>query len=250
MINAIIIDDEQHCIDRLQNLISLYCNDEVQIVNTYTNVEDAIEGLKMESPDLIFLDIQINNRTGFELLEETKNRSFNVVFTTAFEQYALKAFKFSAADYLLKPIDLDDLRETIGRLKDGQKKGNASENIEVLMQNMRQFQNQMKKITVPTVNGLVFIPVQDIFHCKSDINYTTLFLKDGKRLMVAKTLKEFEGLLSYYDFFRIHNSHLINLAYLKNYNKGKGGFVTLEDGTELEVSSRRKDDFLKRLAEL
>ena len=246
MIQAIIIDDEQHCIDRLKNLIHTYCNQNVNIIETYNNIEDAYIGLQTIKPDLVFLDIQINRETGFDLLRKLPGFSFEVIFTTAYEQYAVKAFKFSATDYLLKPIDVDDLKDSLKRIKESKPKGN----LDLLIENIKNIQHHTKKITVPTLNGLEFLNIQDILHCKSDVNYTTIFMKDKSKLMVAKTLKEFEGILSNFNFFRIHNSHLVNLNYIKSYNKGKGGYVTLEDQTEIEVSTRRKDDFLQKLAEL
>jgi two-component system LytT family response regulator len=250
MIKAIIIDDEQHCIDRLKNLMVNYLSNEVSIIGSYNNIDDAYKGIIALQPDLVFLDVQINHETGFDLLRKLPIISFDVIFTTAFEQYAIKAFKFSAADYLLKPIDVDDLKDSVKRIKEGESKASKNENLNLLIANIKNIQHHTKKITVPTLNGLEFLTIQDILHCKSDVNYTTIFMKDKTKLMVAKTLKEFEGILSNYNFFRVHNSHLVNLNYIKSYHKGKGGYLILEDNTEIEVSTRRKDDFLQRLAEI
>lgn len=250
MIKAIIIDDEQHCIDRLKNLIANYLSNEVSIIESYTNIDDAYKGIVALQPDLVFLDVQINRETGFDLLRKIPTISFDVIFTTAFEQYAIKAFKFSAADYLLKPIDVDDLKDSIKRIKEDERKAPKDESLNLLIANIKNIQHHTKKITVPTLNGLEFLTIQDILHCKSDVNYTTIFMKDKTKLMVAKTLKEFEGILSSYNFFRVHNSHLVNLNHIKSYHKGKGGYLILEDHTEIEVSTRRKDDFLQKLSEL
>ena len=250
MIKAIIIDDEQHCIDRLNNLIVNYLSNEVSIIESYTNIDDAYKGIIALQPDLVFLDIQINLETGFDLLRKLPSISFDIIFTTAFEQYAIKAFKFSAADYLLKPIDVDDLKDSIKRIMASESNTPKNESLNLLIANIKNMQHHTKKITVPTLNGLEFLTIQDILHCKSDVNYTTIFMKDKTKLMVAKTLKEFEGILSSYNFFRVHNSHLVNLNYIKSYHKGKGGYLILEDHTEIEVSSRRKDDFLQRLSEI
>jgi two-component system LytT family response regulator len=249
MIKAVIVDDELHCIDRLKNLLTGYFEGEILVISTYTSIEEAYVGLQAIQPDLVFLDIQIHDQTGFDLLGKLQEIKFDVVFTTAYEQYAIKAFKFSASDYLLKPIDVDDLKETIKRINKRRHQGSIDHNLDLLIENVKNLKNQNRKIAVPTINGLVFLNIQDILHCKSDVNYTTIFMKDSTSLMVAKTLKEFEGLLSNHDFFRVHNSHLINLNYIKSYNKGKGGFLTLEDNSEIEVSSRRKEGFLQRLAE-
>lgn len=250
MIKAVIVDDEQHCIDRLKNLVATYYSNQVSIIETFNNIDDAYLALQELKLDLLFLDVQINRETGFDLLRKLPVIAFDVIFTTAFEQYAIKAFKFSAADYLLKPIDVDDLKDSLKRIKESETKRPKNEDLNLLIANIKNMQHQTKKITVPTINGLEFLNIQDILHCKSDVNYTTLFMKDKSKLMVAKTLKEFEGILCSYNFFRVHNSHLINLNYIKSYHKGKGGYLILEDNTEIEVSTRKKDDFLQRLAEI
>jgi two-component system, LytTR family, response regulator len=193
MIRVIIIDDEQHCSDRLSSLLR----------------EDQSHSLKVEG--------------------------------------SFQAFKFSAIDYLLKPVDREDLKAAIGRLSDKIHKTNASKKIDTLIHNLH---GASKRICVPVVTGLVFLQVNDIIRCQSDVNYTTLYLRDRQKLVVAKTLKEFEELLTDYNFFRVHNSHLINLAYIKNYNKGKGGFLTMTDQSIVEVSTRRKEEFMKKLSEL
>ncbi|GAA3972957.1 LytR/AlgR family response regulator transcription factor [Mucilaginibacter dorajii] len=250
MISAVIIDDEPHCIDRLSYLADHYCAGELFIAGTADRVDSGFELIKELKPQLVFLDIQIHQQTGFDLLKKYITIPFQVVFTTAFEQYAIQAFKFSAVDYLLKPIDPDELQLTVKKLREKIEREHHLDSIALLFQNIQQMGQHDPKITVPTMTGLEFIKVQDIIRCQSDVNYTTIFMKDKKSLMVAKTLKEFEGLLSPYNFFRIHNSHLVNLAYIKSYYKGKGGYVQLEDKTELEVSSRRKDDFLAMLSAL
>ena len=250
MIKAIIIDDEKHCIDRLENLLKDFCQ-EVKILEKCFDVDTAYEKIKTLKPDVIFLDIQINEVTGFDLLKKFEKVDFEIIFMTAFEQYAVQAFRFSALDYLLKPIDSDDLISAVEKLKTKMQGQNSStDSFELLLQNFNNLRQKNKKITVPTIYGFEMISTQDILYCKSDVNYTTLFLKDKKNFTVARTLKEFESVLSQYDFFRINNSYVVNLDYIKSYNKGKGGFVKLENGVEIEVSSRRKDDFLVRLNKL
>ena len=250
MIKAIIIDDEKHCIDRLENLLKDFCQ-EVKILEKCFDVDTAYEKIKTLKPDVIFLDIQINEVTGFDLLKKFEKVDFEIIFMTAFEHYAVQAFRFSALDYLLKPIDSDDLISAVEKLKTKiQGQNSSTDNFELLLQNFNNLRQKNKKITVPTIYGFEMISTQDILYCKSDVNYTTLFLKDKKNFTVARTLKEFESVLSQYDFFRINNSYVVNLDYIKSYNKGKGGFVKLENGVEIEVSSRRKDDFLVRLNKL
>ena len=248
MIKAIIIDDEQHCIDRLQNLLREHCSAAVQVMGAFRSVEEGAKAIHELKPALVFLDVEIQDKTGFDLLQQVDEISFAVIFTTAYQQYAVQAFKFSALDYLLKPIDPDDLMQAVHKLKEKNSKEEMAAKLDALFYNLKSMQGATKKISVPTINGLSFIDISNIIRCQSDINYTTIFLKDKQKIIVAKTLKEFDGLLTGYNFYRVHNSHLINLSYVKNYNKGKGGFITMTDNSVVEVSTRRKDEFLKKLA--
>ena len=248
MIQAIIIDDERHCTDRLVNLLK---NDQVvKLVGTANNIEQGVELINSLRPDLIFLDVQIGPDTGFDLLKKIPHRNFEVIFTTAHEHYAIQAIKFSAIDYLLKPVDRDDLNVALNKLTDEISRKTTSAKLDTLLHNIEKKNDGLKKIIVPTVSGLEFLNVSDIIRCESDINYTTLFLNEKRKLLVARTLKDFEELLSDHNFFRVHNSHLINLVYIKSYHKGKGGSVLLTDGSEVEVSVRRKDEFLKKIAQV
>jgi two-component system, LytTR family, response regulator len=246
MIKAIIIDDEQHCIDRLQKLLTDFYTPTIALVATATSVKEGIKAIKAHQPDLIFLDVQIHDRTGFDLLRDCGPINFKVIFTTAYDKFAIQAIKFSAIGYLLKPVDEDDLAEAIEKLKETTAEQTGL--MAAVIENNLQQPVKKKKITIPTGNELLFINIDEIIRCHSDVNYTTIYTTGNQKIVVAKTLKEFEEMLMDYDFFRVHNSELINLAYIKSYNKGKGGTVVLTDGTELEVSTRRKDDFLKKMS--
>lgn len=246
MIKAIIVDDEQHCIDKLAYLLQLHQSNTVELLGSFTTVKEGIKGIHALNPDLIFLDVQIHDRTGFDLLRECGKINFKVIFTTAYDRFAIQAIKFSAIGYLLKPIDEDELKEALNKIDD-----NSIEDIERMagvIENNLNPTSKKKKLTVATGNELLFLDIEEIIRCHSDINYTTIHKKDKQKIVVAKTLKEFEELLTDHNFYRIHNSELINLAFIKSYNKGKGGSVILTDGTELEVSTRRKEDFLKKMA--
>lgn len=247
MIRAIIIDDEQHCIDRLENLITNNFDDALELKGSFQFVEEGVAAIKKLKPQLVFLDVEIKDKTGFDLLKQIAEINFEVIFTTAYDKYAVQAFKFSALDYLLKPVDVDDLRNAIKKLNERISQKELAQKFDTLFYNLKNVEGNSKRICVPHTNGLVFLQVNDILRCESEINYTKIFLKNKQKLIVAKTLKEFEEMLTGYNFFRIHNSHLINLNCIKTYNKGKGGSVTMEDGSEIEVSTRRKDEFLKRL---
>lgn len=250
MIQAIIIDDEPHCIDWLGNLLCNEYQDRIEVTGTGNTVNEGIKLISNLHPELVFLDVQIGDKTGFDLLRQLNERSFDVIFTTAYDKYAIQAIKFSAIDYLLKPVDKDELELAVNKLFVEISRKTTAAKMNTLLHNLERKNDGLKKIMVPINTGFELVNVSDIIRCESHINYTTFHLKGNRKILVAKTLKEFEELLSDYNFFRIHNSHLVNLSSVKSYRKGKGGSVILSDETEIEVSSRRKDDFLKQLARL
>ncbi|WP_431132760.1 LytR/AlgR family response regulator transcription factor [Psychroserpens mesophilus] len=242
MVKTIIVDDEQHCINWLKDLLNQ--QPEVEILAEYRSVQDALKLFKNFKPDLLFLDVQIHDKTGFDLLKELERVDFEVIFTTAHDKYAVEAFKFSAVDYLLKPIDEIDLKLALEKLSSKLKAKDFSSKMNVLLSNIQN--NGNKKITIPTQDGFIFQDVSEIIRCQSEGNYTNIFIKNIKKpILVSKTLKIFEEMLEGKDFFRIHNSHLINLKYVSKYTKGKGGYVTMRDNTIIEVSIRKKEAFLK-----
>lgn len=242
MIKTLIVDDEQHCINHIQKLISDY-EHKLKVIATCNTVDDALIQAQALQPDLVFLDIEINNKTGFDFLEQIGTYNFKVIFTTAFNNYAIKAFKYSALDYLLKPIDKDDFKNSIERLENNI---NASENglqIKMLLDNLQK-EDKKRSIRIPTSNGFEILEIIDIIHCEADTSYTHIHTKNNS-ILVSKPLKYFEELLSDANFFRIHNSSLINIDHVKKYTKGKGGYVTMSNNASLDVSTRRKEDFLK-----
>lgn len=248
-IRAIIVDDEQHCIDALQTMLQKKCPG-VEVIGTAKSVKEAKEQIDEKHPDLVFLDVEMPYQNGFELLKQFEKVNFDVIFTTAYEQYALKAIKFNALDYLLKPFSIKELQDALEKSRERKssrvKELNVQTPMDVFLQNMKTLQQSHKKIALPTINGLVFMPVQNIVRCESTGNYTRIFFTDKKNLMVSRPLKEFEELLSDVDFFRVHNSHLINMQQMQSYIQGEGGFALMSDGTQVEVSRRRKAEFLKK----
>jgi len=247
-IKAIIVDDEQHCIDALQTMLQKKCPD-VQVIGSAKSVREAKELVDELQPDLVFLDVEMPYQNGFELLKLFDKVYFDVIFTTAYEQYALKAIKFNALDYLLKPFSIKELQDALEKCREkklSRPKELGVSPMDVFLQNMKTLQQTHKKIALPTINGLVFMPVQNIVRCESTGNYTRIFFTDKKNLMVSRPLKEFEELLSDVDFFRVHNSHLINMQQMQSYIQGEGGFALMSDGAQVEVSRRRKADFLKK----
>lgn len=244
MIKAVIIDDEQHCIDRLCNLLPEIKNPVIQLSGTAQTVDEGISLISKHHPQLVFLDVQIADKTGFDLLKAIPDAQFQVIFTTAHDRYALQAFRFCALDYLLKPVDADELQAALLKVNASKNNSVISEQISELLKGVG---TKPRKIGVPTLNGIVFVPVSEIIRCHADGNYTELHLAGKKQMVVSKTLKEFENLLADYSFFRVHHSDLVNLDYVKSYNKGKGGYLMLDDNSSVEVSSRRKEELLKKL---
>ncbi|WP_437920250.1 LytR/AlgR family response regulator transcription factor [Sphingobacterium sp. LRF_L2] len=249
MITGIIVDDEKHSGEVLFRLLKPYSK-RLLIRAIINNAETAIEYIQQNAPDVVFLDVQLNNdMTAFDLLRAVRPVNFHVIFITAFHAYAVQAFRFNAIDYLMKPIDEDDLAESIKRLFDKTKrKERTSTNPELNnLLDQQHYINKQHKISIPTLEGFIFIPVGNIVRCQSDTNYTIVFIADRRTYTVSKTLKYFEDLLSPFGFFRIHNSHLVNMDYIETYRKGKGGSITLSDKTEIEVSARRKEEFIKAI---
>lgn len=251
MIKALIVEDEKNSQELLKDLIEQYCEG-VEVVAIAGSVASALQAIEDHKPDLVFQDIELPDGDGFQVLEKASPLDFEVIFTTAYDQYAMRAFKFAATDYLLKPIDIDELTAAVKRVVEKHEEGTPSppnqENISTLLQNIRNLQQPFRRIVLPTSNGFTVVDPKDIIRCESDRNYTFIFLNDGRKILVSRTIKEYDEMLEDFNFFRIHQSHLINLNYLKNYTRGRGGYVELTNGTTLDVSARRKSEFLKRMA--
>lgn len=244
-LKVVIVDDEKASADRLFNL--LYAHKEaISVAGVFGTLETALEGIKEENPEAVFLDVHLHDKTGFDLLSRLETVDFEVIFTTAHDRYAVEAFKFSAIDYLLKPVDPEELAVSIKRLQERRQSKNLGARVETLFYNLSEKEN--KTIAVPTQEGLVFLKINSIIRCHSDANYTRIHVKEGSLLVVAKTLKQFEELLANRGFFRVHHSSLVNLSLIRKYLKGKGGVVVMADNSEIEVSVRRKEAFLKELS--
>lgn len=243
MIRAVLIDDEDKAVKNLASLLGEFCPD-IEIAGTASTLTDAKKAVSTHSPDLVFLDIEMPEANGFELLEQLGDVDFELIFITAYHQYAIKAFKFSAVDYLLKPINILELQSAVKRVVRRKAKHQTKDKLEVLLQNLRP-NRPINKIALPTEDGLLFIQLDDIIQAESLDNYTRFFLKGGKKILVSKTIKHFEELLSGHQFFRVHRSHLINLNHIKKYVKGEGGYTIMSDESTIMVSRRKKEPFLK-----
>ena len=244
MLKAIIVDDEPKARENLQILLQ-DCVKGVEVVALCQDIAEAMEAVNTKAPDIVFLDIQLQRETGFDLLTRLKDINFEVIFTTAYTEYAIKAFKFSAIDYLLKPIDIEDLKKSVGKVEK-RVNNNMNSRLKELVQNLKFGSTENYKLALPTLEGLVFIKINDIIYCEASSNYTQIYTSEGKYL-VSKTLKEYDELLSDHNFFRIHNSYLININSIKKYVKGDGGYVVLNDNTSLDVSKRKKEAFLTKV---
>lgn len=248
MIKAVIIDDEPQARIVLKTLLNEYTKG-VKIVGEAASAKTGIKLIKEHAVDLVFLDIEMPRMDGFGLLRQFETIDFDVVFTTAYSNYAINAIKFSALDYLLKPIDPDELKVAVERCKQrvNSKKAQA-EGIYFLPDDFTNLQHQNSKIALPTTKGFRIVQISDVFYCEAARNYTTFFLMDNQQIVVGRNLKYFNEKLAPFGFFRIHESYLINLSHLKNYEKGRGGQVILSNDAVLDVSRNRKSELLKLMS--
>lgn len=249
MLHALIIDDEPRGSQSLQKMIQHHCKD-IEVLGIAHSGEDGIKMIAEFKPDLIFLDVQMPYMNGFEMLEKMSVIDFDVIFTTAYDNYALKAFRFSAIDYLLKPIDIDELQQAVEKVR--QKQGNTKEggyrNIEQLIHSIKS--QTFNKVALPTSEGIIFLNIADIIRLEADSNYTRFFTIKRSQIIVSKTLGEYEEMLAESHFFRVHNRHLVNLRHIERYMKGDGGSVIMSDNSEVEVARRKKEEFLKRIEQM
>ncbi len=241
MIKVALVDDDENCIFSLRALLRKF--PKIKIVAESTSVDAAKTAIMQERPNIVFLDVEMPEKNGFDLVNELDEIDFDIVFTTAFDKYAVQAIKASALDFLHKPITEKDMQETLVRFEAKNNKDNIIRQVEILLENYGRSFN--KKIVVPTNNGLEFINTNQIVRLEAENTYTTFFFSDNSKLVVAKTLKEIEELLPTSVFFRVHHSHLINLSYIKRYQKSDGGALIMEDKTSIPVSRHRKEELVR-----
>lgn len=249
MIKAIIIDDEKHCSDNLQWQLKQYCP-EVEVAAVCNDAEAGLSEIYKQQPQLIFLDVEMPGMNGFEMLEKLPEINFDVIFTTAFNQYAIRAIKFGALDYLVKPVDKDELRAAINNhLKHSQH--NSLNQLSALLTHIKKSNDlSFQKIALPTLHGYELVPLNNIIYCESKSNYTNIFLNNNQQILVSKTLKDIEELLNMQPFFRLHNSYLVNLQYAIRYIKGEGGSLVLNSNITIPVSRNKKEALLKLITHL
>ncbi len=252
MIRVVIIDDEENSRETLRGKLDLFCP-EVEVAGEAGTVKDGLNAITKVNPDAVFLDIQLAGESGFDILEEIRDNDEihpEIIFVTAHNEFAIKAIKFSALDYLLKPIDPEELVKAVRKVEEAKGLPKKATNINVLVENIRQASDSPKKIVVPTSDGMHVIKLSDIIRLESSSNYTTFHLNNQKSLLASKTLKEFDNMLSGYNFQRIHKSHLVNMNYLKRYVQTDGGYLILEDGSKIPVANRKKEQLLITLRNL
>ena len=245
MIKAVIIEDEKKSAEALSQLLLRHCP-EINLFGKAENVKEGTDLISMHKPELVFLDVMMPDGSGFDVLEKLSDLKFEIIFTTAHEKFAVKAIKYSALDYLLKPIDAEELKTAVKKVSERKKFSNEA-NLRSLLENVKQDENQYSKITLPTGHSYEIVHTKDIIRCEANDNYTNVFLSGGKKFMVSGTLKHYEELLPEKDFIRIHHSHLINMNHITSFLKEDGGYALMSDGSKVEVSRRKKDDFIKRL---
>ncbi len=243
-IQTIIVDDEKQSRIALCEELNAFEHD-IEIIGEADNVKSAVKLIDEKKPDLLFLDINLGDGSGFNVLEQITWKDLKVVFVTAYDQYAIKAFKFNAIDYILKPINSIELKQAIEKATAQKNTLLSSSNFKELIHNFRN--TIQKKIAIPTSEGISFIPVDEIIRCQSDSNYTFIYLLKGERILTAKTLREFEELLSEWGFERIHNSHIVNINEMSKYVNKDGGYVVMRDGSNVPVAQRKKTHLLSIL---
>lgn len=256
-LRAIIVEDEAASRETLRNYVGSYCPN-VEIVAECAEIQTAEKEIKKLQPDFIFLDVEMPFGTGFDLLEKFAEISFEVVFVTAYSQYAIQALNLSASYYIMKPIDIDDLIAAVekvaqnvaksnGNGTESAAKGSNDANKALLLQNIKQQNPHEHRISLPTLDGFELVKIGEILRCKAVDNYTEFHLLNGEKKLICKTLKHYDEILSPYGFFRTHKSHLVNLSQVRGYKKGSGGYAVMNDQSEVEIASRRKSAFLAEL---
>ncbi|HAD98780.1 MAG TPA: DNA-binding response regulator [Cryomorphaceae bacterium] len=243
---ALIIDDEKHCSDSLLMMLEKNCP-QVEVVDATNDPIKGIGLITAHKPDVVFLDIEMPHMSGFELLSKLEHIDFEIVFTTAYDEFALRAFKVNALDYLLKPIGVSELRNAVEKVKVRMSHSLPNLEVRAMLNNISPPPIENTRVALPTMEGLEFVPVESIIRCESDSNYTDVHLADGKRLTISKTLKEIQQMLEGKGFYRVHNSHLINLQHIQKYQRGAGGLLIMDNGDHVQVSRSKKSDFLGRV---
>lgn len=249
MLKVLIVDDEENVRAALSQMLHHYCDD-TYFAGGYSNIPDAVRAIKENKPDVLLLDVEIGEESGFDIFKHVPYPDFKVIFITAYQQYAVQAFRFAALDYLLKPVDPDQLSKAINKAFDAMDREKFSMKIASFFQNVESLTNKAKRIALKTAENIHIVNLNDIMYCESEGNYTTFFMADKSRIMVSQTLGDYEDLFNEYGFIRTHKSFLINLQFIKRYEKGEGGKIILNDNTNIPVATRKKEQVVQLLSRL
>jgi two-component system LytT family response regulator len=247
MIKAIIIDDIEQARVTLKKDLQVYASD-ITIIGEANGVVEGAKLLKSMTPDVLFLDIQMQDGSGFDLLDILKEIPFKIIFITASDAHAIKAFRYAAIDYLMKPVDPDELIAALTKFRE--QKLNENEKYKLLNESLKNHQKPHERLALHTQDKIHIVNISDILRCESNVNYTEFYFSNGKKLLVTKTLKDFEDLLSDQGFYRVHQSHLVNTKFIKEFVKTDGGYLLMNDGSNVPVSTRKRPEVMKMLEEL
>jgi two-component system LytT family response regulator len=245
-ITTLIVDDEQDSRETLRAYIEKYCP-QLSILAECANIQEARASILKEKPQLVFLDIEMPHGNAFDLLEQWGEIDFEIIFITAFSQYAVQAFNLSAAHYLLKPVDIEELENAVAIVEKSLAQKEKLSHANILLENMAVIHSQNRKLVLPLMEGFEVVKMSEILYCEAEDNFTRFYFKDGRKTLICRSLKFYENALDSFGFFRVHRSHIINLDYVKRYIKGKGGSIILENGKEIQVSNNRKTELIERI---
>lgn len=249
MLRTIIVEDEKNNRETLRSLLAEFCP-EVELCGMAASVDEALPLVRSLRPDLLFLDIELQTGTGFDLLAQLGTIDFELVFTTAFEQYAIKAIKFSSLDYLLKPIDLEELQAAVAKAEQRKRQSTQQMQLDVLLSHLRPGGLHSRRICLAAADGLEFIETSDILYCEANGAYTTFYITAGRKITVSKNLKEYERLLDDQHFMRVHNSYVVNLLEVRRFVRTDGGYILMKNEAKISLSPRKRQEFLDRMGEL
>lgn len=247
-LRTLIVDDEAPIRELIGTILENYC-EQAEVVGTAEGVASAIKAIKELQPDLVLLDVKLSDGTAFDLLQQLGEVNFLIIFITAFDSYAVNAFRFSAVDYIMKPINIDELTEAIRRAAETAEQKSMSANLKNFFENINS-RPEDKKIVLKTQESIFIVRVADIIRCEADHNYTTFYLINGKKVLVSRTLKDYEEMLSDYYFFRTHQSHLININHIVSFEKNEGGYLRMADGSPVPVSKRKREELLELFSKI
>ena len=248
MYKAIIVEDELHSREFLKNIAVSYCP-ELNIVALASGVEEGVAAIKLHQPDIVFLDIEMQTGTGFDLLQQFPRPTFDVIFTTAYDHYAIRAIKFSAVDYLLKPIDIEELQQSVAKVIEKRNNNTGQQALQMLLKNLQSPKTTDQSITLSTNEGLEFIPLHQIIRIEASGPYSHFYMKENKKIIVSRNLKEYENLLTDHGFFRVHNSHIINMKEVKRMIKTDGGYAIMSDDANISISPKKKEEFFEMIGQ-